>query len=150
MGWAEDEYGLNNSIWSLNSKGVYETLNGNGEPGKTTWKWAYDKNITLYAVWNNKWNLTYKGNGGKTSEGKTEIIDKNNIYGQNYTIKGSDLFTPPEGKVFSSWSESSDKEDGWKNWAGENWTWGEGGGNYKRHITLYAIWKDEVAEDENE
>ena len=57
-----------------------------------------DKDTTAYALWKQKVNITFDGNGGQGSMDAVQV-DKNG----SYTLPES-LFTPPDGLEFDKWS----------------------------------------------
>ena len=87
--------------WSLNA-------NGSGKkyyPNNTI---EIEGDITLYAIWGDTATtlLTYNGNGGATSDGKTEVVVSGLKNNQKVKAEGA-IFTRT-GYKFSGWSTKSD------------------------------------------
>ena len=117
------------------SKPGYEFVGWKGSDGKdwkpgSTWKWAYDSNVTLTAQWKPKtYTVTYQGNGGVWN-GKTSWQNQA-TYNQNYKIENG--FFTKSGCEFLGWKGS----DG-KNWKpGSTWKW-----TYDFNVTLTAQWNN--------
>ena len=66
--------------------------------------------ITLYAIWQNSNTrqcvIRYEANGGTEITGYEDRYEKTVSLG-SYFVEASDIFTPPAGKVFLYWSQSS-------------------------------------------
>ena len=66
--------------------------------------------LTLYAIWQNSNTrqcvIRYEANGGTKIDGYDDRYEKTVSLG-SYFVEASDIFTPPVGKVFLYWSQSS-------------------------------------------
>ena len=94
---------------------------------------AFVKDTMLYAYWiTNDYTLSYHPNGGDGT-----VTAESYVYGDTYTVKGSDTFTRP-GYSFVNWNEQADGT-GTAYTAGSSKTWETEG-----DLSLYAVWKPKI------
>lgn len=95
-----------------------------------------DEDVTLYAIWDNQYAVTYDVNAENGGGASTPPVDKNRYFpGRKVTLSRISSSKPDTGKVFLEWNT---KADG----TGESYAVGDKMTMGGSDITLYAIWAD--------
>lgn len=93
-----------------------------------------DKDITLYAIWDDLYTVTYDKNLESGGDNITMPVDTNSYFpGRKVTVRS--LYQSPAGKVFKEWNTNADG-------TGEAYTANSQMTMGHENITLYAIWAD--------